>query len=149
MEQWEAKRNTRRHVHICVHKYVYTQDVLECSFYHVLDGLTVENNHFDGRLYYRGYVLALAHCAASPIPEAVAAFYSVVLSAGFRQSLTIHTNGWGRITAVAAPPSLFAHANLIKQLASSTTRTTLTRLSEYVSYANSRFQISCVTEWVS
>lgn len=39
------------------------QDVLERSFYRVLDDLTVENNHFDGR---SGYVRALAHCAPPP-----------------------------------------------------------------------------------
>lgn len=81
--------------------HTYTQDVLECSFYHVLDGLTVENNHFDGR--YRGYVLALAHCAALPTPEAAAAFFS---AGTFRCRFSTKPNDphgrrdRGRITAV-------------------------------------------------
>lgn len=62
------------------HAYTDTQVVLECSFYRVLDDLT-ENNHFDGW----DYALALAHCAALPIPETVAWLPFLPIDRLFRQ----------------------------------------------------------------
>lgn len=104
-------------IHTCMH--TYAQDVLECSFYHVLDGLTVENNHFDGR-----YIAAT--CSPSPI---------VPLHRSRKRSLSFPSLTFRRFstkprrkTEAGSPLPLFTHANLIKQLAFSTT---LTRSSEY------------------